>query len=272
MSVIVLFMLALTAGMASSLFWIPERDLGRGYFQLNALIILGLLSLIVAVVWLHPIDPLPARAGLGGMAWLWVAVGAACIYYGLVWIERWSWVRLPALLLLVATSAALIESGRVLIVARTPLPYRQILLPANLVGCAWLLGWSLITMLLGHWYLISPKLSFRHLIRFCQVLTAAVIVRIALVTASLMAARSVDPFTLPHPFALLVDLRGEGMFFWFRILWGLVIPLLLALMALHCARSRSNQSATGILYVLLVGSLIGEITALYLAVTTGVPV
>ena len=43
-------------------------------------------------------------------------------------------------------------------------------------------------------------------------------------------------------------------------------------MALHCARNRSNQSATGILYVLLVGSFIGEITALYLAVTTGVPV
>jgi hypothetical protein len=77
---------------------------------------------------------------------------------------------------------------------------------------------------------------------------------------------------LPHPWYLLVDLGGQGMFFWFRLLWGLVIPLLLAYMALHCARNRSNQSATGILYVLLVGSFIGEITALYITVTTGVPV
>ena len=70
---------------------------------------------------------------------------------------------------------------------------------------------------------------------------------------------------------MLVSMQGQGMFFWFRLLWGLAIPLLLALMSLHCARQRSNQSATGILYVLLVGTFIGEITAYYLAVTTGVP-
>jgi hypothetical protein len=62
------------------------------------------------------------------------------------------------------------------------------------------------------------------------------------------------------------------MFFWFRLMWGLAIPLLLAVMALTCARQRANQSATGILYVLVMGSLIGEITALYLTLITGVPV
>ena len=50
------------------------------------------------------------------------------------------------------------------------------------------------------------------------------------------------------------------------------MPLALAVMSLHCARNRSNESATGILYVLVVGSLIGEITALYLTLSTGVPV
>jgi hypothetical protein len=257
------------AGIATTLFWIPERDLGRGYFQLNALILLGLLALMVAVVVLHPIDPYPA--GSVGMVWLWTAVGAALVYYGLVWLERWSWVRLPAAALLVAALLALVEAGAFLVVPRTPLPHRYLLLLANLSGSALLLGWSLITMLLGHWYLISPKLSFRHLIRFCRILTAVVILRAALVGMSLLATRAVDPFVLPHPQVLLLDFGGQGMFFWFRVLWGLVIPLLLALMALHCARNHSNQSATGILYVLLVGSFIGEITALYLAVTTGVP-
>ena len=55
-------------------------------------------------------------------------------------------------------------------------------------------------------------------------------------------------------------------------MWGLAIPLLLAVMSLTCARQRANQSATGILYVLVMGSLIGEITALYLTLITGVPV
>jgi hypothetical protein len=71
---------------------------------------------------------------------------------------------------------------------------------------------------------------------------------------------------------MVVGIEGQGIFFWFRILWGLAIPLALAVMSLHCARHRSNQSATGILYVLVVGTLIGEITAFYLTVTTGVPV
>lgn len=271
MGVFVLFLLALIAGTLSTLFWIPEKDLGRGYFQLNALIVLGVLALVVAVILLHPIQPFEPQNTLG-MTLLWVAVGAAFLYYGAVWVEKWPWVRIPAAAALLAISGTLLLSGRTLIVARTPLPYREVLLYSGLTTTALLLGWSLVTMLLGHWYLISPKLSFRYLVTFCRVLTAIVILRAVVVVASLMAARSVDPFVMPHPWSLLVDLGGQGMFFWFRVLWGLVIPLLLALMALHCARNHSNQSATGILYVLLMGSFIGEITALYLSVTTGVPI
>ncbi len=271
MGVFILFLLALIAGIASTLFWIPERDLGRGYFQLNALILLGLLALVTAVVLLHPSRPFAPHDRLG-IALLGAAGVTAFLYYAGVWMEKWRWVRLPAALTLGLVSVALWLSGTTLIAARTPLPYRSLLTTASLASSALLLGWSLITMLLGHWYLISPKLSFRHLIRFCRVLTAIVVLRAVVVVASLLAAHSVDPFVQPHPWGLLVDLGGQGMFFWFRLLWGLVIPLLLALMSLHCARNHSNQSATGILYVLLVGSFIGEITALYLSVTTGVPI
>jgi len=271
MSVFILFLLALTAGTLSTLFWIPERDLGRGYFQLNALIVLALLALVTAVVLLHPIEPF-APHNTVGLTLLATAGAAAFLYYAAVWVERWSWVRLPAAIALLAAIAALFLSGATLVVARTPLPLRSLLTISSLLSSALLLGWSLVTMLLGHWYLISPKLDFRYLISFCRILTAAVILRAAAVGMSLLAARAVDPFVLPHPWEMLVDLGGQGMFFWFRVLWGLVIPLLLALMSLHCARNHSNQSATGILYVLLMGSIIGEITALYLSVTTGVPV
>lgn len=271
MSVFILFVLALIAGTLSTLFWIPERELGRGYFQLNALIVLGLLALTIAIVVLHPIEVF--RPGAPAGPWLLgVAAIASFLYYAGVWMERWRWVRIPAAVALVAVTGALLVAGSNLIVARTPLPYREALTVLSLLSSATLLGWSLITMLLGHWYLISPKLSFRYLIAFCRFLTVAVVARAVAVGLSLVAAHSVDPFVLPHPWSMLVDLGGQGMFFWFRVLWGLVIPLLLALMSLHCARNRSNQSATGILYVLLVGSFIGEITALYLTVTTGVPV
>jgi hypothetical protein len=271
MSVFILFLLALNAGILSTLFWIPEEDLGRGYYQLKALIVLGLLALLVAIIWLHPIEPFGVNAALG-IWFLAIACLCAFVYYAAVWLQQWRWSRVPAALAMVAVTGALLLGGTTLIPTLTPLPSRQALIVVDLLSASFLLGWSLVTMLLGHWYLISPKLSFRYLTTFCRVLVTAVVFRTLVVGWSLLAAHSVDPFVMPHPWGMLVDLGGQGMFFWFRILWGLAIPFLLALMSLHCARNQSNQSATGILYVLLLGGFIGEITALYLSVTTGVPI
>ena len=49
-----------------------------------------------------------------------------------------------------------------------------------------------------------------------------------------------------------------------RMIAGLVMAMILALMSLSCARRRANQSATGILYVVVVFVLIGETISLYL--------
>lgn len=271
MGVFFLFLLALTAGTLSTLFWVPEDDLGRGYFQMNVLVALGLLGLALAVYRLHSFQPFGAEAGRGELA-LGLAFGAALAYWMAIWKERWMAGRVTAALALAGCLGALLLAGRHLVLAATPLPRHALLLTAALLTSALLLGWSLVTMLLGHWYLVSPKLTFRHLVVFCWVLLGVVLARCLAVGSTLAVAAAVDPAVQPHPWRLVVGFEGQGIFFWFRILWGLAIPLALALMSLHCARRRSNQSATGILYVLVVGALIGEITAFYLAVTTGVPV
>ncbi len=272
MSVGFLFLLALAAGSLSTLFWIPEPDLGRGYFQMNALVVLGLLGLAAAVDLLHPFEPWGAWPTAGRVA-LAAALGGAFLYYGAMWLERWRGARWAATVALAGSAAALLLAGQAAAAgAPAALPHQRPLLVAGLLSSALLLGWSLITMLLGHWYLVAPRLTFRHLVVFCWVLLAAVGLRVVTVAASVGAALGVEPLAEPHPWRLLAAFDGQGMFFWFRVLWGLVIPLALAVMSLHCARQRSNQSATGILYVLVVGSLIGEITAFYLTVTTGVPV
>jgi hypothetical protein len=270
MEVFFLFLLALTVGSLTTLYWIPEPDLGRGYFQLNALIILGLLGLAAAVYYLHPFEPFGDRSDLGTVGLLG-GLAAAFVYYGAIWRESWRVARWPLSLALAGAATAFLVAGYQLVPTFTPLPYRQPLLLASLAGSALLLGWSLDTMLLGHWYLISPKLTFRHLVIFCSVLLGIVVFRHLAVVASLIAAAAVDPLVEPHPWRALVSFGGHGIFFWFRLVWGLVMPLLLALMALHCARQHSNQSATGILYVLVMGSIIGELTALYLTLSTGVP-
>ena len=271
MGVFLLFLLAVVLGSLSTLYWIPEDDMGRGYFQMNALVVLGLLGLAVAVVALHPFRPFGDRPLAG-----WIALGAALagafLYYAAIWRERWDLCRWPLGLATAGTLAALLLAGPHLVATFTPLPHRGALLAAGLLSSALLLGWSLVTMLLGHWYLVAPKLTFRHLVVFCRVLLAVVLLRLLTVGASLAVAAGVDERIEPHPLRLLAGFAGQGIFFWFRLLWGLVIVLPLAWMSLHCARQRSNQSATGILYVVVVGAFIGEITGYYLSVTTGVPV
>ena len=271
MLVFFLFLLALTAGTLSTLFWIPERDMGRGYFQMNALVVLGLLGLAGAVLLLHPFRPFGELAGPGG-GLLGAALVGGFAYYAAIWKERWMMARGLAAWTLGATAGALLLAGLQSLPERAPLPGRSFLVVGGLIAAALLLGWSLVAMLLGHWYLIAPRLTFRHLTTFCRVLVATVVVRVLAEGASLAAAARVDPLLEPNPWRALTSLGAEGIFFWFRLLWGLLMPLVLALMALRCAEQRSNQSATGILYVLLVGTFIGEITGLYLSVTTGIPV
>ncbi len=271
MGVFFLFLLATAAGCLSTLYWIREDDLGRGYFQMNALIVLCLLGLAVAVWALHPFQPFGGSPAAGNAALL-TSLAGAFAYYALVWRERWRPARWAVTAALAGSGAALLIAGPQLARLDPPLPYRDLLLAAGLASSALLLGWSLVTMLLGHWYLIAPRLSFRHLMLFCQVLLAVVLVRAAIVAAGMGAAAVAEPGAGPDPWRHLAGFEGEGMFFWFRLLWGLAIPLTLAVMALHCARRGSNQSATGILYVLVVGTFIGEITALYVSLATGVPV
>jgi protein NrfD len=62
-----------------------------------------------------------------------------------------------------------------------------------------------------------------------------------------------------------------GIFFWQRVLFGLVGPLVLAYLTWETAKIRSTQSATGILYVDFFTVIVGEVLAKYLLLSTSVP-
>ena len=64
----------------------------------------------------------------------------------------------------------------------------------------------------------------------------------------------------------------DGFFFWSRVPWGFPAPLLLAPFVVKTARMRSNQAATGLLYVAVVFVLVGELLAAYLTLRSGLPV
>jgi hypothetical protein len=116
-------------------------------------------------------------------------------------------------------------------------------------------------MMLGHWYLVTPLLSPRPLLRLNAGLVAALLAQALLVVfvATLGSAAGQLPVAETWPF-------------WLRAGVGILFPLFLCAMIWRTARVRSMMSATGLLYVALGAVLAGEIIGRVLFFVTQSPV
>jgi hypothetical protein len=105
-------------------------------------------------------------------------------------------------------------------------------------------GGVFAAMILGHWYLVTPKLPEAPLILIAQALF--VVVGLQLLLFGVWVATGAGPAGTP-PFGVLV---GQWAFFvWLRLIVGLVFPLVVSWAAVRTARTRSMESATGLLYI-----------------------
>jgi hypothetical protein len=136
------------------------------------------------------------------------------------------------------------------------------------LSSALLLGAVTVTMVLGHWYLVDTSLSIAPLRDGARFVTLAVAARWAAVAAAL-AFGGWEMLRIGR--AADVILSTNGLFFFFRGLMGLGAPLLLAFLIWQTVKIRSTQSATGLLYVLLVLVLFGELISSFLRFATGYP-
>lgn len=140
---------------------------------------------------------------------------------------------------------------------------------AEALAAAGLLGAVIVAMILGHWYLVRPRLAVTHLVRFSLVLAGAILARAVLCAGGLVIAGTASATGLG---AMLVEVTvHRGFFFWQRVFFGILAPAAFAYMVYETARIKSTQSATGILYIAVVFVLIGELLARYLAVTGAGP-
>ncbi len=137
---------------------------------------------------------------------------------------------------------------------------------AGIISGALLLGATNVAMILGHWYLLMRRLSFEYLLRFAQIVLGAVGLRIAVVLGTMLMLGDFDANFARAFIPTLWSIHANLFFFLMRILWGLAIPLVLGLLVLQCAQQKSNQSATGLLYLMEVSVLFGELFAAYLLI------
>ena len=193
---------------------------------------------------------------------------------------RFSIIRVLRLLSGIATVAAGITTLFVLAMIFRPLASANIggaFTVAGFFAAALALGGVLTAMWLGHWYLVTPALSEKPLQFATTLVLLGVLAQVLFAfTAgpSTIAQQPVQqpssgvstPTTTPDPHVkpanaptytpLSTDAIG-----WVRILVSFIIPLVLGGLAWKLIRDRSFQSATGMLYLVVVCTLAGEAMA-----------
>jgi protein NrfD len=244
-----LFLLEACAGTGFLLLFFPPGVLGRGFFTLHgslAAIFAGLallvrppglpLPVLAAGTGLLVLYTLAAHAGQAGRARLLLAAGTACATWGLV---------------------------RVALVAPRESADAWTVIGALAGGLFF--GAVLVIMNLGHWYLVSRSIPFTLLARGAALFAGLAVFRTVYLAVAMTAQR--------HSAGVqtLVSLERDALFFLFRVLWGIAGPLALSYFIWRTAELKSNQAATGLLYVALVFVLIGELLSSYLTVATGFP-
>jgi hypothetical protein len=116
-------------------------------------------------------------------------------------------------------------------------------LALQLIALASAIGGSFAGMILGHWYLVTPKLSTGPALALTRGLLWVVALQVTLFAAwvGFGGGQNLAPFgPLTGPWALFV---------WLRLLVGLIFPLVITWAAGQTIRTRSMESATGLLYI-----------------------
>ena len=178
-----------------------------------------------------------------------LVVVALLVHAVVIWrhdSSRLSWVLTlsASLLLLAGIAAALLPlAGSLLNGAAIAL---VVALSAAVLGAA------TTGMLLGHWYLVTPALTNRPLLRAIVVLLVSLVLQAVLFPLTLRGLAH-GSGSLTHPLTLSPVLT---------ILWALgavLLPLVAAGLALPTCRLRSFMSTTGLLYLAMIAILPGQL-------------
>lgn len=263
--VVILVLLELSAG-ALAVTWAGDLagDAQRGFAGTTAVILLAIMGVDLVLIAVIP-DPSELlhrsvdAAGFSSMIHWSVAFTVGLALYALFCAVGTDPARR------VVGGAALIAGGVAL--ARAASVFGSPLFggwggAVALLPPALLAGSTLAGMLLGHWYLIAPDLSFRPLRHAVGVIFAAVAVQAVAVVGALLVAGGAERSQVLHDPA-----------FWLLVVaTGLVATAAINGLTFYFARIRANQPATAMLYVLIISALMGVVPGHLLYFITRVPV
>jgi hypothetical protein len=236
------FLLRLAFGLAIGMAITSPQKVFSGFYRNHLYVVLGLTTLAALVL---PHANL-AAACLAGAAALLSFVGAAA------WLYE---ARRLGIRLIVAVAACS------LVAAWLALSNENLWHSAALVTSGLVLGVVFASMLLGHWYLNAPGMELEPLRRLLLAAAAAIVAQMLVVGAGLIAELMYRE-SVPLDWTLFITLRWS---------FGLLGVLGLLWMAWQTLKIPNTQSATGILYVAVLGVFIGELTGLLLSAESAFP-
>ena len=245
-----LFLLEACAGTALLLLFFPPAVLGRGFFTLH-----GSLAAIFAGSGAAGPAGGPAAAGPG------VRHGPPGALHARG--SRGTGRRGPGPCSPPGAGCAAWALGRVALVAPREAGDAWTVVGALAGGLFF--GAVLVIMNLGHWYLVSRSIPFELLARGAALFAGLAVFRTVYLGVAMAVQRHSEGVQT------LMSLERDALFFLFRVLWGIAGPLALSYFIWRTAELKSNQAATGLLYVALIFVLIGELLSSYLTVATGFP-
>jgi hypothetical protein len=224
----------------------------RGY----RLFMAWLLAAFAAILVLSELS-LPTGAAASSTADLRrplaIGFGAGCVAYLIASVAGWprTWLAIGAGMLGLFALVVLAAAG-----GTDSIP----LFAGQLVLAALALGSVNAAMLLGHWYLVTPKLSPTPLRRMMWLLVGALLLQgLAFGLALLLVGR--EPIE-----------SGMAWLTWLRLGVGILLPLVATVLAILASRAASLQASTGLLYIGLALIMAGSIAGASLSYLTGVPV
>lgn len=251
MLILTQFLLRLSFGMALAMALTPPRLVTSGYYRNNLYALLGLNVVPALAAWTAPGGPRLA---------VWPPLAAALLSYvgAVIWLYE---KPLPGRLVMVAISvvtlwgAWLVDSPPRAISARGMLDW------LDPIAGGLVLGITMAAMLLGHWYLNAPGMSLAPLARLVVWLGAALALRAALCGLGLAWEASSGG---------IADL-SRWLFVGLRWLFGLVGAAVVAGMTWQTLKIPNTQSATGLLYVAVIATFLGELMSLLLSAESDYP-
>lgn len=240
----------LSAGLTWAVTATSPRLVSSGYFRMCMQVVLGLLVLAILAGW---------------QVWdgwdLRLLIGSAVVCY--LASSAWYLERASAGAGLGAGLSVLLLGA---IAAQTWTPsdgVDPLALASAFVGAS-LLGAGMGAMLLGHYYLTAPWMSLAPVRRLIAAIFVAALARgvvTGIGTERLLAGES----------AVSLSIAEAWLYLGVRWFVGILAPIVLAIMSWRTIKLKATQAATGILYVIVICTLIGEVAAIALGRMTGVP-